>query len=268
MRQDLNASKTVYECDFVTARVDKQILDLFAEKPSSRWDPEFWDPKHDKTLSSLKKYTFKPLGEYIKFSLCGYRGKTEFTKKGIPCIEALCILSSGTGIDVSLGRNVPINGKGDKPDKRTIVNDLLFVRSGVGCAGRTAIVSESSKNCVLGGHIFRVVLKGIEPSVVHIWLKTSFGQNVLNRLKAGVGALVLDEGDIKAIPIPEFSDILRKHIDDKYKKIAFYHDKAMEAKAKGNESLYKKDIETAEAMLKELIAKTEAVIRGEQEDVI
>ena len=91
---------------------------------------------------------------------------------------------------------------------------------------------------------------------------------MLNRLKAGVGALVLDEGDIKSILIPEFPQTLKKHIDNEYKKVALYHDKAMEAKAKGNESLYKKNIETAEAMLKELIAKTEAVIRGEQEDVV
>lgn len=268
MRQDLNISKTVYDTDFLSVRVDKQVLDFFSIKPTSRWDPEFWDPKHDKTLSSLRKYTFKPLGEYIEFSVCGYRGKTEFTKKGIPCIEALCILSSGTGIDVSLGRRVPINGKGDKPNKRTKVNDLLFVRSGVGCAGRTAIVSESSKDCVLGGHIFRVVLKGIEPSVVHIWLKTDFGKNVLNRLKAGVGALVLDEGDIKSILIPEFPETLKKHIDNEYKKVAISHDKAMEANAEGNETKYKKNIEIAGVMLRELIAKTEAVIRGEREDIV
>ena len=41
----------------------------------------------------------------------------------------------------------------------------------------------------------------------------------------------------------------------------------MEAKAKGDEAGYKKNIETAEAMLKDLIARTEAVIRGEREDV-
>ena len=29
MRQDLNSSKTVYENDFITARVDKQVLDFF-----------------------------------------------------------------------------------------------------------------------------------------------------------------------------------------------------------------------------------------------
>ena len=47
-----------------------------------------------------------------------------------------------------------------------------------------------------------------------------------------------------------------------------YHDRAMEAKKKGNDAEYKKNIEIAEKMLKDLIAKTEAVVRGERKDVI
>ena len=42
----------------------------------------------------------------------------------------------------------------------------------------------------------------------------------------------------------------------------------MEAKSKGNEADYKENIEIAELMLKDLITKTEAVIRGEREDVV
>ncbi len=47
-----------------------------------------------------------------------------------------------------------------------------------------------------------------------------------------------------------------------------YHDKAMEAKTNNDEEEYKKNVETAEEMLNNLIAKTEAVIRGERKDVI
>ena len=127
MRQDLNSSKTVYENDFITARCgDKQVLDFFYKNRPVDGILDFGIQNMTRHFQA-QKYTFKPLGEYIEFSVCGYRGKTEFTKKGIPCIEALCILSSGTGIDVSLGRNVPINGKGDKPNKRTKVNDLLLL---------------------------------------------------------------------------------------------------------------------------------------------
>ena len=47
-----------------------------------------------------------------------------------------------------------------------------------------------------------------------------------------------------------------------------YYDKAMDANKKGDEIGYNKNIETAEKMLKDLIAKTEVMIRGEQKDVI
>lgn len=42
----------------------------------------------------------------------------------------------------------------------------------------------------------------------------------------------------------------------------------MEGKKKGDEAAYRKNIETAEKMLKDLIARTETVIRGERKDVI
>ena len=42
----------------------------------------------------------------------------------------------------------------------------------------------------------------------------------------------------------------------------------MEGKEKSDEGAYKNNIETAEKMLKDLIARTEAVIRGERKDVI
>ena len=42
----------------------------------------------------------------------------------------------------------------------------------------------------------------------------------------------------------------------------------MDAKKNNQEAEYKKNIEIAEKMLKDLIAKTEAVIRGERKDVI
>jgi len=41
----------------------------------------------------------------------------------------------------------------------------------------------------------------------------------------------------------------------------------MKSKALGNEEKYKANIKIAEEKLKDLIAKTEAVIRGEREDV-
>lgn len=84
----------------------------------------------------------------------------------------------------------------------------------------------------------------------------------------GVGAPKLPFDEIKAIKIPMLPEAIQSHIESEYKRMYQYHDKAMEAKEKGNDAGYKKNIEIAETMLKELIAKTEAVIRGERKDVV
>lgn len=44
--------------------------------------------------------------------------------------------------------------------------------------------------------------------------------------------------------------------------------KSIAAKTNGNEYGYRKNIEVAGTMLKDLIIKTEAVVRGEREDAV
>ena len=73
---------------------------------------------------------------------------------------------------------------------------------------------------------------------------------------------------IESFLVPPVSKKVQKNIESEYKKMSALHDKAIEAKKKGDEAGYKKNIEKAEAMLRELVARTEAVIRGERKDGI
>ena len=98
--------------------------------------------------------------------------------------------------------------------------------------------------------------------------KGIFGWSQIQKIISGVGTVNINFDEIRSIKIPVLPDLVQSHIESEYKKMSFYHDKAMEAKAKGDEAEYKENIEIAELMLKDLIAKTEAVIRGEREDVI
>ena len=111
-------------------------------------------------------------------------------------------------------------------------------------------------------------LKEINPFYIGIFLKSLFGQGQIQRLQSGIGPAKLVFDEIKAIKIPILPDMVQKNIESEYKKMSRYHDKAIEAKKNNNEVEYKKNIEIAEKMLKDLIAKTEAVIRGERKDVI
>jgi hypothetical protein len=275
MRQSLNASKTVYECDFVTARVDKQVLDLFAEKPSSRWDGPYWQPKYDAIFEELsKKYSIVSLNEYISSIEQGdvprqARGDKYVNKGGIVFINVVDIVSTGISW-INCKRIISSHYKRIQRAEPKI-GDLIFVRSGKGSIGKsTVFVGVPGEDKIgISGHLNTVRLKNINAYYVEVFLKSFYGQLQIERFESGTSQQTdFRQESFAAIKIPLLKDTIQSHIETEYKKMAACHDKAMAAKAKGNESLYKKDIETAEAMLKELIAKTEAVIRGEREDIV
>jgi hypothetical protein len=274
MRQDLNISKTVYECDFVTARVDKQVLDLFAEKPSSRWDGPYWQPKYDAIFAKLSNnYSLVPLSDYISSIEQGDVPRQakgdKYVNKGIIFINVVDIVSTGISW-IDCKRIISSHYKRiqrAEPKK----GDLIFVRSGKGSIGKSTVFVgiPSEEKIGISGHLNTVRLKNINAYYIEVFLKSFFGQLQIERFESGTSQQTdFRQESFAAIKIPLLKNTVQAHIETEYKKMSAYHDKAMEAKAESNETKYKKNIEIAETMLKELIAKTEAVIRGEREDVI
>ena len=272
MRQDLNASKSVYECDFLTVRVDKQVLDLFAEKPSSRWDPAFWDPKYDQILSQISKsYNLVPLNDLLTIPIIApdhvRASKEEYIGRKYSCEYRTLKDLLFTGLN-----HADINYCSDNAFQRLKrsqlqVGDILFAGSGIGAIGRVGFVDKvSKKSCV--GDLFIIREPKINNYYLYVFLLTLFGQAQIEKIYHGIQSAKISTPEIAEIKIILIPNNIQSHIEAEYKKMSAYHDKAMEANAKGNEAEYRKNIETAETMLKELIAKTEAVIRGEREDVV
>jgi restriction endonuclease S subunit len=148
---------------------------------------------------------------------------------------------------------------------------LIFVRSGKGSIGKSTVFVgiPSEEKIGISGHLNTVRLKNINAYYIEVFLKSFFGQLQIERFESGTSQQTdFRQESFAAIKIPLLKNTVQAHIETEYKKMSAYHDKAMEAKSEGNETKYKKNIEIAETMLKELIAKTEAVIRGEREDVV
>jgi len=101
-----------------------------------------------------------------------------------------------------------------------------------------------------------------------VFFKSKYGQAQFNKYKTGVAFNSLSNDEIRFLSVPIFVKHINENIESEYKKMAVYHDNAMEGKKNDNEVEYIKNIELAEKMLKDLIIKTEAVIRGERDDVI
>jgi len=273
MKQSLNTSKTVYECNFIQVRVDKQMLDLFAERPASRWDGHYWQPSWEFINEMALPLT--ELGQLIQKQgiTYGQVGKRIFSDKG--SVQYLQVINlRPTGIDFFIRNDKVEEGSRNDPERsRLKPGQILLSRTSFPemdtLIGRCIVVPKTIGKANVSEDIDVITLKDeFSPEAICTFLKTKYGQGQIHRKKKGVKSIKINFDEICSIKVPLFSDTVSSHIKTEYEKMAGYHSKAMEAKASGNETGYKRNIKKAEAMLKELIAKTEAVIRGERKDVI
>ena len=253
--------------ELVMVRADKTMKMLMGEKPSSRWNPDYWHPYYETLTDTIRKHTTVLLQEHRDEIKSGFRsGGVTFVKNGLPYLQVRNVLD--TGLDLFNVDMIPANSPARQQNKRINKNDILLNRSGEGSVGRLSVFL-SEQEAYVGGHVYRFALKDISPIYVAVFFKTEFGRQQIHRFESGVsGKTEIDLEEVLNMEIPLISDDIIKKIESEYKKMSAFHDKAMSAKQKGNDAEYQKNIEIAETMLKELIAKTEAVIRGERKDVV
>ncbi|MBI4824506.1 MAG: restriction endonuclease subunit S [Nitrospirae bacterium] len=272
MRESLNKERTVYENDFISVRVDKTMYDLFAEKPLSRWDAGYWEPKYDFVLACISSaYDIISLNEILDTPIIApdhvRASKGEHIGRKYSCEYRTLKDLLFTGLN-----HVDINYCSDNAYQRLKrsqmkIGDILFAGSGVGAIGRVGFIDKvSKKSCV--GDLFIIRDPKINNYYLYIYLLTVFGQAQIEKIYHGIQSAKISTPEIGEIKIPLIPDTVQSRIESEYRKMSVYHDKAMEAKAEGDMAGRQKNIERAEAMLKDLIAKTEAVIRGKREDVI
>lgn len=257
----------------VMLRVDKTMKEMMTEQPSSRWGSEYWHPIYENNLKQLQghKWPLKKLDGFIPHGTNGITygqvGSRLISKTG--SVQYLQVVNiTPTGIDKSIRDDkVEEGGNNDPPRSRLRPGDLLLVNQGVGSLGKTVVFLNRGKVNV-SQHIDVIRMRGLSPFYASIYLQTRFGALQIERFNSGVsGQINITFDQIKSIKIPVLPDSIQQSIEDEYKKMSKFHGKATGAKEKGDEKGYKENLETAEKMLRDLIARTEAVIRGERKDV-
>lgn len=263
--------------EIVMERVDKTVMDMMDEKPSSRWDPEYWHTSYDKLFEELTNsgLQIKSLSELMLAGISGITygqvGRREYEEKGeVQYLQVSNIRITGIDIYKKYAR-IKENSYNDPERSRLKELDLILINGGVGSLGRAClVVNMGNKKFNISQDIDRIRFQ--EPSMgfyITTFLNSKYGQRQLKRYTKGVsGQTKIGFDHVRSIKVPILSDGVSKNIESEYKKMSSYHDKAMEAKKKGNEKEYKKNIEIAEKMLKDLISRTEAVILGERDDVV
>jgi len=259
--------------EIVMVRVDKTLKEMMGDDlAAGRWDSYYYHPKFDEyiKLFQANNLTVKKLGKLKDFYITtGSGSKRIYTPKGgVRYVQNINVRN--TGIDFVI-RHIEIkkDSEIDRNATRLKSGDVIFNRSGVGTLGRTIFLVDVMGLMNISNDVYLMRNGEINQAYLCIYLMTCFGQDFIDRESHGVSGLTkINTDDLKKIPVVSLDIKVQEHIESEYKKMSKYHDKAMEAKKNNNEMEYKKNIETAEKMLKDLIAKTEAVIRGKRKDVI
>jgi len=176
--------------------------------------------------SALKAFTkkgldFRPLRDFVIYCKTGktrYGQDRKFSRSGLRFLHATNITE--IGIDYKKDEKfIEPSGKMYFADALAKVGDIVFVRVGVGCAGRVAIVDtkEEEGQATDYLHIFRV--KDIDPYFLVVYLKTKFGYDSINLLKHGVGTVSINKNGLLSLLIPVLPNDIQLKIGQKYKGI-------------------------------------------------
>ncbi|MEM2458503.1 MAG: hypothetical protein QXM61_06580, partial [Archaeoglobaceae archaeon] len=92
----------------------------------------------------------------------------------------------------------------DKKFAHVKVGDLLFVRVGVGCSGRTCVVVDENDLGVADDWIYIVRLKDKElmPYYLAIFMQSKFGKEQIERMKRGVGTVTIPQSELRKLKVP------------------------------------------------------------------
>ncbi len=261
--------------EVVMVRVDKTLKEMMEEKPFSRWNVDYWHPKYEEIYYILKKYNSKTIkeiegkkcvisGDHVRKSRGESKGYNLGT--GIEYYETMGFLP--IAYDYSKIKECSQNAYDRLKATKVMKDDILISCAGVGGVGKgkKSIIAHTPKGKSCTGDVFILRLSKINPYYCYIFLNSIFGKSQIIRQQAGTGTVNINTEQTLSILIPELN--IQELIEDEYQNILKFFNKAMKAKKEEDNKIYKKNLEIAEKMLKKLISNTEAIIKGEKENII
>jgi len=224
----------------------KDIKSRIWAPPNEFLYPEFYLYK-DSRLDGLPK--FKEYNIEIIQGSTKYANERKFSPTGIPFISAKTVTS--LGIDFSKDEKL-IKPGGIMDNKRAHVEigDIVFVRVGVGCIGKAAVVTKESNKGICDDwiYIIRVKDERLSPFYLAFWLQTKTMQKEIRRLARGVGTITIPISLVKELPIPIPDSAILKKCEKNYKEM-------VSAKENGNCEKAQKILEETCSNLEFLLLK-------------
>jgi len=207
--------------DFQKTGIINNVIEVKSDDLVNRMDYYYYNNLKCSNLNELRNIGVKfiALKNFIVYCKTGktlYGREKKFSDKGLRFLHATNI----TEIGISYKKDekfINPSSKMNFPNAYAKVGDILFVRVGVGCAGRVAIVDAKEDEGIATDyiHIFRV--KEINPYFLVVYLKTKFGKDFINILKHGVGTVSINKTDLLSLPVPILSEGFQQKIEQKYR---------------------------------------------------
>ncbi len=207
-----------------------RILEMYKNRSSdgvrSVWAEVSAESLHPKSyLERLElrfRYPAYPLGDLVEEMITGateYGDKRRFRDNGLRFISARVV--TPLGLDFKRDpRFVEPGSSMDKPRARVRVGDVLFVRVGVGCSGRAAVVDEKDLGVADDWiYIIRVKRDKISPFYLAVFLQSRLGRVQIERLKRGVGTVTIPKTLLAKILIPIPPKDLQAWVDENYREM-------------------------------------------------
>jgi len=171
-------------------------------------------------LALTTKYQLEPLGNLIVSMKSGrteYGVNRKFAKQGIRYISAKVVMPYG--LDFSRDeRFVEPDSLMDKKTAHVKPEDVLFVRVGVGSAGKAAVAIDEYDSGVADDwiYIIRTNEQKILPHYLAIYLQTEEGKKQLELMKRGVGTVTIPQSELKKLIVPILAIEEQETIKQKY----------------------------------------------------
>jgi type I restriction enzyme M protein len=206
-----------------------------------RMDPDYHyaDLEIDKLIKK-SKYDFAPLSAFVDilngFAKYGDCKSRIYTRDSIPkgfirLLRARDFL--GVGLKPRSGFHV-IKKTEDiyHPAAVACEGDVIFVRVGVGCAGRALWVSRKEQVSQVDDWMF--ILRGnkLSPGFLALYLNSSIGKLFIDREKQGTGTVSISKGKLSNVLIPKLPLKKQKEFALALKAVYRFHEIGNIAKAK------------------------------------
>lgn len=207
----------------------KEIKRKTFSTPDTFLYPEFYLDRNQKLdkLPRLKEFNVEIIQGSTK-----YGKERKFSSAGIPFISAKVV--TPLGIDFSKDKRFVEPGSSMDIKKAYVeIGDVVFVRVGVGCIGRTAVITKESEKGVVDDWIYIIRNKDnrLSPFYLALWFQTSVMQKEIRRLARGVGTITIPITLVKELPVPLPDGSILKKCKEKYCEIVLKRENKEKEKA-------------------------------------